>query len=128
MKDIPYASVVGSLMYAQVCTRPDIGYPVEMFGRYQSNPDIEHWKAVKTVMRYLQGNKDFKLIYRHSDRLEVVAYSDSNFVGNTDTRKSTSGYIFLLIGSVVSWKSIKQTIVASSTMEAEFIACYEATA
>ena len=78
-------------------------------------------------MRYLQGIKDFKLTYRHSDPLEVVGYSDSDFTGCTDTRKSTSGYIFLLAKGVISWRSIKQTIIASFTIEAEFIVCYEAT-
>ncbi|RVW58770.1 Retrovirus-related Pol polyprotein from transposon TNT 1-94 [Vitis vinifera] len=63
MKNIPYASAVGSLMYAQVCTRPDIAFAVGMLGRYQSNPGIDHWKAAKKVMRYLQGTKDYKLMY-----------------------------------------------------------------
>ncbi|KAL0293731.1 UNVERIFIED_CONTAM: Secreted RxLR effector protein [Sesamum angustifolium] len=127
MKNVPYASVVGSLMYVQVCTRPDIAFAVGMLGRYQSNPGIEHWKAAKKVMRYLQGTKDLQLIYKHTENLEVVGYSDSDFAGCLDTRKSTSGYIFLLANGAISWKSTKQTITASSTMEAEFVACYEAT-
>ncbi|XP_075088124.1 secreted RxLR effector protein 161-like [Nicotiana tabacum] len=127
MKDIPYVSLVGSLMYAQVCTRPDIAFAVGMLGRYQSNPGLDHWKAGKKVLRYLQGTKDFKLTYKFSDSLEVIGYSDSDMGGCKDTGKSTSRYIFLLNGGVVSWRSVKQTIVATSTMEAEFIACYEAT-
>jgi hypothetical protein len=78
-------------------------------------------------VRYLQGTKDYVLTYRHTDHLEVVGYSDSNFAGCIDSRKSTSRYIFLLAGGAISWRSSKQTIVATSTMEAEFIACYEAT-
>ena len=127
MKGIPYASLVGSLMYAQVCTRPDIAFAVGMLGRYQSNPGLDHWKAGKRVLRYLQGTKDFKLTYKHSDSLEVIGYSDSDLGGCKDSGKSTSRYIFLLAGGAVSWRSIKQNIVATSTMEAEFIACYEAT-
>ncbi|GMP71916.1 hypothetical protein CsSME_00030151 [Camellia sinensis var. sinensis] len=92
MQKIPYASAVGSLMYAQVCTRPDIAFIVGMLGRYLSNPGMDHWKAVKRVMR----------------------------------RKSTSGYIYLLAGGAISWRSAKQTLIASSTMAAEFVACYEA--
>ncbi|XP_075111825.1 secreted RxLR effector protein 161-like [Nicotiana tabacum] len=122
MKDIPYASLVGSLMYAQVCTRPDIAFAVGMLGRYQSNPGLDHWKAGKRVLRYLQGTKDFKLTYKCSDSLDVIGYSDSDLGGCKDTGKSTSGYIFLLAGGAVSWRSVKQTIVATSTMEAEFIA------
>ena len=62
MKNTPYASAVGSLMYAQVCTRPDIAYVVGVLGRYQSNPGIDHGKAAKKVMRYLQGTKNYMLI------------------------------------------------------------------
>ena len=78
-------------------------------------------------MRYLQGTKDYRFTHNQSDYLEVVGYSDSDFAGCVDSSKSTSGYISLLAGKAVSWRSIKQTIVASSTMEAEFIACYETT-
>ncbi|XP_057770721.1 secreted RxLR effector protein 161-like [Salvia miltiorrhiza] len=126
MQKIPYASVVGSLMYAQVCTRPDISYIVGMLGRYLSNPGMEHWRAAKKVLRYLQRTKDYMLTYRKSDNLEVVGYSDSDFAGCQDSHKSTSGYVYLLAGEAISWKSVKQTLVASSTMEAEFVACYEA--
>ncbi|KAJ9685151.1 hypothetical protein PVL29_017257 [Vitis rotundifolia] len=127
MKNIPYASAVGSLMYAQVCTRPDIAFAVGMLGRYQSNPGIDHWKAAKKVMRYLQGTKDYKLMYRRTSNLEVVGYSDSDFAGCVDSRKSTSGYIFILAGGAISWRSVKQSMTATSTMEAEFISCFEAT-
>ena len=77
-------------------------------------------------MRYLQRTKDYMLTYRKSDQLEIIGYSDSDFVECRDSMKSTSGYIYLLAGGVISWKSVKQSIVASSTMAAEFIACYEA--
>ncbi|RVW38473.1 Retrovirus-related Pol polyprotein from transposon TNT 1-94 [Vitis vinifera] len=119
-------SRVGSLMYAQVCTRPDIAYIVGMLGRYLSNPGMDHWKKTKRVMRYLQRTKDYMLTYRRSSHLEIVGYSNSDFAGCLDSRRSTSNYIFMLAGGAVSWKSVKQTLVASSTMEAEFIACYEA--
>ncbi|RVW85342.1 Retrovirus-related Pol polyprotein from transposon TNT 1-94 [Vitis vinifera] len=127
MKNIPYASAVGSLMYAQVCTRPDIAFVVGMLGRYQRNPSIGHWKAAKIVMRYFQGTKDYKLMYRRTSNLKVVGYSDSDFAGCVDSRKSTSGYIFILAGGAISWRSVKQTMTATSTMEAEFISCFEAT-
>ena len=91
MKNIPYASVVGSLMYAQVCTRPDIAYAVGVLGRYQSNPGVDHWRAAKKVMRYLQGTKDYMLMYRQTDNLDLVGYSDADFAGCVDSRKSTSG-------------------------------------
>ncbi|KAK4583164.1 hypothetical protein RGQ29_026094 [Quercus rubra] len=114
-------------MYAQVCIRLDIGLIVGLLGRYQNNPGLDHWKAAKKVMRYLQGTEDYKLTYRHTDQLKVIGYSDSDFARCVDTRKSTSGNIFLLSGGAISWRSTKQKLVALSTMEAEFVACYEAT-
>ncbi|KAJ9555756.1 hypothetical protein OSB04_010370 [Centaurea solstitialis] len=126
MEKIPYASLVGSLMYAQVCTRPDISFAVGMLGRYQVNPGMDHWRAAKKVLRYLQGTKDLCLTYRKSKQLELVGYSDSDYAKCVDTMKSTSGYIFLLAGAAVSWKSVKQSIITNSTMEAEFVACHEA--
>lgn len=73
-----------------------------MLGRYQSNLGIKHWKAAKRVMKYLQGTKDFKLTYRHSDHLEVVGYSDSDFAGCMDIRIYSLGHIFLLAKGAVS--------------------------
>ena len=126
MQKIPYASAVGSLMYAQVCTRPDIAYIVGVLGRYLSNPGMDHWKAAKRVMRYLKRTKYYMLTYKRSDQLEITGYSDSDFAGCLDSLRSTSGYIFMLAGGAVSWRSAKQTLTTSSTMAAEFVACYEA--
>ena len=126
MQEVPYASVVGSLMYAQVCTRPDIAYIVGVLGRYLSNPGMDHWKAVKWVMRYLQRTKHYMLTYRRSSQIEIIGYSDSDYVGCQDSSRSTSGYVYLLAGGAISWKSAKQELIATSTMEAEFIACFEA--
>ena len=127
MRKVPYASAVGSLMYAQVCTRPDIAFAVNALGRYLSNPGLSHWKAVKKVLRYLQGTKEYMLTYMKSDQLQVIGYSDSDFAGCPDDRKSTSGFIFMMAGGAIAWKSVKQTLIATSTMEAEYVACYEAT-
>ncbi|XP_068644654.1 secreted RxLR effector protein 161-like [Aristolochia californica] len=102
MKDIPYAFAVGSLMYVQVCTRPDIVFAVGMLGRYQSNLGLDHWRATKKIMRYLQGTKDYMLMYRRTDNLEVIGYSDFDFVGCIDSRKSTSRYIFLMASGAIS--------------------------
>lgn len=126
MQKIPYASAVGSLMYAQVCTRPDIAYIVGVLGRYLSNPGMDHWKATKRVMRYLQRTKDRMLTYQRSDNMEIIGYSDSDFAGCQDSRKSTLGYVFLLAGGAISWRSAKQSLVTSSTMAAELVAVYEA--
>ena len=86
MKNIPYTSVVGSLRYAQVCTRPNIAFTVGVLGRYQSNPSIDHWRAAKKVMRYFQGTKDYMLMYRRTYSLEVIGYSDADFAGCVDLK------------------------------------------
>ena len=70
--------------------------------------------------------KDYMLTFRKSGQLEIIGYTDSDFAGCQDSWRSTSGYVFLLAEGAISWKSAKQSLVASSTMEAEFIACYEA--
>ncbi|RVW87693.1 Retrovirus-related Pol polyprotein from transposon TNT 1-94 [Vitis vinifera] len=101
IKRFPYASAIGSLMYAQVCTRPNIVYIVGMLGRYLSNPDMDHWKKAKRVMRYLQRTKDYMLTYHRSSHLEIMGYSDSDFAGCLDSRRSTSGYIFMLAGGAL---------------------------
>ena len=95
--------------------------------RYQSDPGLDHLRAAKKVMRYLQGTKEYMLMYRRANTLEVIGYSDSDFAGCVDSLKSPSGYIFMMAGGAVSWRSAKQTLIATSTMEAEFVSCFEAT-
>ena len=125
MKDIPYASAVGSLMYAMLCTRPDICFAVGMISKYQSNPGPEHWTDVKHILKYLRRTRDYMLVYGGSD-LVPVGYTDSDFMSDVDSRKSTSGYVFTLGGGAVSWRSIKQQCIADSTTEAEYVAASEA--
>ena len=127
MNNVPYASALGSIMYAQVCTRPDIAFATGLLGRYQSNPGHDHWVAAKKVMRYLKRTKDYMLIYKHVQDLQLVGYSNSDFAVCQDEKKSTTGYIFKLAGGAVSWKSEKQKSIASSSMQAEFVACFSTT-
>ena len=122
MRNVLYASAVGSLMYAMMCTRPDICYVVGLVSRYQSNPGQAHWKAIKRILRYLKGIADYSICYQGRD-LRLVGYTDADWGGDLDERKSTSGYAFLLNDGAISWSNKKQTCVALSTMEAEFVAC-----
>ena len=125
MENIPYAFVVCNLMYLQTCTKPDISFVVGMLGRYQSNSGIDHWKAANKVLRYLQGT-NYMLIFKRFDQIEVIGYTNSYFAGCLDSKKSTFGYLFLLVEEAISWKSVKQSIIVASTMEAEFVDCYKA--
>ena len=121
MKAVPYASAMGSLQYAQVCTHPDLAFVIGILGRYQSNPGIEHWRMVKKALCYVQVTKGLMLTYRRSDSLHIEGYSDLDFAGDVDDRKSTSGYVFTLAGGAISWKSSKQTVTTSSRMYVEFV-------
>ena len=84
-------------------------------------------RAANKVLRYLQGTKDYLPMYRWTHNLEVTGYSDSDFAGCVDSQKSTSGYIFIFARGAISWISVKQTLTATSTMEAKFVSCFEAT-
>uniref|UniRef100_A0A2N9IS84 Retrovirus-related Pol polyprotein from transposon TNT 1-94-like beta-barrel domain-containing protein n=1 Tax=Fagus sylvatica TaxID=28930 RepID=A0A2N9IS84_FAGSY len=119
---VPYAQVVGSLMYTMTSTRQDICYAVGLVSKYQSNPGKAHWQAVKRIFRYLQMTKSMKLCFG-LDKLEINGFTDADFAGDTDDRKSTRGYVFLFGGTSVFWLSKQQGCVAKYTMEAEYIAC-----
>ena len=122
MERVPYASAVCSLMYAMLCTRPDICFAIGLVSRYQSNPGRGHWRAVKRILRYLKGTANFSLCYGGEDLL-LKGYADADWSGDLDERKSTSGFAFLLNNGAISWSSKKQTCIALSTMEADFVAC-----
>ncbi|KAH9681068.1 hypothetical protein KPL71_026802 [Citrus sinensis] len=125
MSRVPYASAVGSLMFAMICTRSDIAQAVGAVSRYMANPGGEHWIAVKRILRYIRGTSDVVLCYRGSE-FTVRGYVDSDFAGDLDKRKSTTGYVFTLAGVAVSWVSKLQTVVALSTTEAEYMAATQA--
>ena len=118
--------MVASLIYAQVSKRLDIAFFIYVLGRYLSDPDQSHWKATKKVLRYLQDTKNLLLTYWCIDTFEEVGFSDSDYTGYVDDKKSISSYIFMMAKGVVSWKSVKQTFSTSSTMEAGYVTCYEA--
>ncbi|XP_074277189.1 secreted RxLR effector protein 161-like [Silene latifolia] len=118
---LEYASAIGSLMYAMHCTRPDIAYSVGKLSRYTCRPGKEHWKAITRVLGYLKSTMNYGLVYsKHPSTLE--GYCDASWITSMNDNKSTTGWIFSLGGGAISWASKKQTIIAHSTMEAEFIA------
>jgi transposase InsO family protein len=125
MENIPYKSAVGSLMYAMLGTRPDICYAVGALSRFSSNPGATHWKAVKRVFKYLKGTKDFAIEYK-ADEDDLKGYSDADWAGDIDDRRSTTGYTFIIAAGAVTWSSKKQPTVALSTTEAEYMAITQA--
>ena len=104
---VPYASAVGSLMYAMVCTRPDIAHAVGVLIRFMSKPRKEHWTTTKWVFRYLHRTSDYCLCYQGRSGLDIVldirGFVVVDWDGDMNKRRSTSGYVFNLFGGVVSW-------------------------
>lgn len=117
-----YQSAVGSLLYLSVGTRPDITYAVSNVAKFSSLPTKEHWSGVKRIMRYLKGTVNLGLFYNNKGSKKCIGYSDADWGGDLDDRKSTSGYLFQIGEGPVSWRSKKQTSVALSTAEAEYMA------
>ncbi len=119
-----YREIVGSLLFLSNCTRPDIAFAVGIACRSMSDPKSEDWARVKRILRYLVGSAEFGLWFRRKvpNAEFVCGFSDADWGGDTQGRRSTSGYVCLVAGSLVSWSSRKQSVVALSTMEAEYIA------
>jgi hypothetical protein len=117
---IPYANAIRSLMYAMVSTRPDISHVVGVVSRFIENLGKEHRAIVKWVLQYLRGTSDYCITY-NSGRELVCGYVDFDFIGDLDKRRSTSRYVFTLVGGAISWMSKLQNIVALSTTEAEYV-------
>ena len=120
-----YREAIGSLIYAMTATRPDISWIVSKLAQYAQNPTEDHWTAVKHVLRYLKGTLDYSLSFTKSeDGLDLMGYCDADWAGSTEDRKSTSGYCFFLNknSACISWKCRKQSTVALSSCEAEYVA------
>ena len=144
MRSVPYREAVGSLLWLSLGTRPDIAYAVSQVAKFNSNPGLTHWKAVQRIFQYLYKTRDLGLQYsRHSvsdphsittaisprypsinttDALKPTGYVDSDYARDIDTRRSVTGYIFLLAGAPISWQSRQQPSVALSSMESEYMA------
>jgi hypothetical protein len=127
-----YHAIVGSLMYAALATRPDISYAVAALCRYNSRPFTSHMTAAKRVLQYLKATADFRLHFNGNGNgngnYGVVGFTDSDWASDSTDRKSQGGYVFLTChdGGAISWQSRKQDLIALSTLEAEYIACSEA--
>ena len=130
MNGIPYQSAVGAIMYAMLGSRPDIAYAISVLSQFNSNPAPQHWTAIKRVLRYLNGTKDYKLVYggrSNNVNPTLLGYCDADWASNIDDRRSMTGYVFTLAGGAISWQTKKQPTVALSSVEAEYMAATQAT-
>lgn len=115
-----FKQLVGSLRYL-TATRPDLMYSVNLVSRYMEAPREQHLLAAKRILRYVQGTKEYGIQYWRGGEERLVGFVDSDYAGDEDDRKSTSGYLFLYGEGAVSWASKKQPIVTLSTTEAEYV-------
>ena len=121
IKTYPYSTLIGSLMYLSICTRPDIAQAVGALARHMAQPTVAHWTAAKTVLRYLAGTADFGITFGAGPP-GLAVYCDADYGGDIDTRRSTTAYVFNLNGGAITWASRLQPTVAASTTEAEYMA------
>ena len=125
MSQVPYASVVGSLMSTMICTRPDIAHVVGVVSQYMANPGREHWNIVKRILRYIKWSINVALCYRGPD-FTIRGYVDLNYASDLDKSKSTTRYVFTLASRDVSWVSKLQSIVATSTTKGKYVVATQA--
>ena len=116
-----YQAIFGSIMFAMIETRPDIAYATSVVSRHAKNPGKSHMEAAKQILRYLSATRDRGITFGGGD-LSIQGYSDSNWAGDKEDRKSTSGYVFMLNNGPISWASKRQKTVALSSTEAEYMA------
>jgi hypothetical protein len=120
MADKPYRGVIGSLMFAMVCTRPDISLSVGLVCRYMHDPGKRHWQAALRILAYLRGHTDLGITYDGHRGLVPYAYSDASWADDRDQRRSTTGFVLFLAGAAISWKSRLQPTTSLSSTEAEY--------
>jgi hypothetical protein len=122
----PYLSVIGALMYLANCTQPDIAFLVNLLARYSSTPTQRHWNGVKHVLHYLRGTTDMRLFYSKGSNSQLVEYADAGFLSDPHKDRSQTGYLFTCGNTIISWRSVKQTLVTTSSNHSKIIAIHEA--
>jgi hypothetical protein len=127
MKEVPYRNATGGIMYL-LKTRPDLTYSISEISRFMNNPGKEHWRGVVHILRYLKGTKHLKLMYVGGrNEMKLTGYADATWGDDKDDRRSTSGFVFMLNGRPITWKTKKQSCVATSSTQAEYQATSLAT-
>ena len=123
MTGIHYLSLVGSLLYATQ-THPDIQFSVNLIAQFSGDPGIPYLETAKCILHYLKGTQEFSLVLGHQgrDTVDIVGQTDLDWASNVDSRHSVGGFVFDVAGGCVSWSSKKQVSIATSSVEAEYVA------
>ncbi|GMI81043.1 hypothetical protein HRI_001773600 [Hibiscus trionum] len=124
--EVPYLSAIGALMYLSSHTRLDISFAVNLLARFSSCPTRRHWNGVKHIFRYLQGTKDMGLFFSNLSKTELVGFADAGYLSDPHNARSQTDYVFTYGGTIISLRSMKQTITATSSNHAEILAIHEA--
>ncbi|XP_070007248.1 secreted RxLR effector protein 161-like [Nicotiana sylvestris] len=124
--EVPYLSVIGILMYLANTTKSDITFSVNVLARYSSAPTRRYCNGIKHILRYLKGNTDMGLFYGNNCSPNLVGYADAGYLSDPHKARSQINYVFTCGGTDISWRSTKQSIVATSSNHAEIIAIHEA--
>jgi hypothetical protein len=124
--EYPYLSVIGTLMYLANNTKPDITFAVNCLAKYSAAPTIRHWNSIKNILQYLNGTIDLGLFFQRNQDSCLIGYANAGYLPDPQNARSQIGFMFLYGGTVISWKSAKQTLTATPTNHMEIIALYEA--
>ncbi|RVW51150.1 Retrovirus-related Pol polyprotein from transposon TNT 1-94 [Vitis vinifera] len=124
--EVPYLSAIGALIYLANCTRLDIAFSVNLLARYSSAPTRRHWNGIKHILRYLRGTTDMSLFYSRESKQQLLGYADAGYLSDPHKGRSQTGYVFNCNGTAISWRSVKQTMVATSSNHSEILAIHEA--
>ena len=124
--EVPYLSAIGALMYLTNFTRPDIVLSVNLLVRYSSAPTQRHWNGIKHILRYIQGTNDMSIFYSKESKQQLLGYADARYLLDPHKARSQTVYVFNCNGTVISWRSFKQTMVATSSNHSEIITIHEA--
>ena len=119
--EVPYLSAIGALMYLENYTRPDIAFSVNLLARYSSAPTKRHWNGIKHILRYLRGISDMGLFNSKAMEPQLLSYADVGYLLDPHQARSQKGYIFTYENTAISCRSVKQTMVATSSNHSEIL-------
>ena len=124
--NVPYLSAIGALMYLANCTRPNIAFSVNLLARQNSDPTKRYWNEIKHILRYLRGISDIGVYYSKESKSQLIGYADAGYLSDPHKARSQMGYVFTYGGMTISWRSVKQTMVATSSNHLEILVVREA--